>query len=110
MLMKNKCIRRLRPLFLAACVVAGYPATNMADDTDIYLNPSVPVGSEPLVMFVLDWRPSLGSTVGCDVGSYCDDMRADGYLTDGSAAGSGADKKFFDVVAGGVKEKNRKGA
>ena len=102
--MKNERIIRLRSLLFAACLLAGFPATNLADDTDIYLNPSVPVGSEPLVMFVLDWRPSLGSTVGCDVGSYCDDMRADGYLTDGSAAGSGSSSTFFDILRAVLKK------
>lgn len=50
----------------------------IADDTDIYLNPSVASGAEPLVMFTLDYRPNLNSTV-CG-GTECDDLIADGYL------------------------------
>ncbi len=65
-----------------------------ADDTDIYLNPNVPSGSEPLVMFVLDYRPNLTSTIACPVGSVCDDLRTTGYL--GGAAGSST--TFFDLL------------
>ena len=82
----------------------GMPGSAPADDTDIYLKGGAPVGSEPLVMFVLDWRPNLTSTVGCDVGSYCDDMRADGFIVDGNAAGSGASTTFFDMLRGVLKK------
>ena len=50
----------------------------LADDTDIYLNPSVAAGAEPLVMFTLDYRPNLTSTV-CS-GTECDTLIAEGYL------------------------------
>jgi type IV pilus assembly protein PilY1 len=36
--------------------------TGQADDTDIHVGGTLPPGSEPLVMFSLDWRPNLGST------------------------------------------------
>ncbi|MCH8262063.1 MAG: hypothetical protein IIA77_03290, partial [Proteobacteria bacterium] len=36
-------------------------STVNADDTDVYLNPSTPPDSEPLVMFLMDHRSSLGS-------------------------------------------------
>ncbi len=72
--------------------------TTEADDTDIYLNPSSPAGGEPLVMFVLDWRPNLGSTVQCAVGSYCAALRTDGYLADGKTAASGQATTFFDML------------
>lgn len=61
---------------LAACVLIVPGAT--ADDTDIYLNPSVAAGAEPLVMFTLDYRPNLTSTV-CG-GTECDTLIAEGYL------------------------------
>ena len=48
------------------------------DDTDIYLNPSVAAGAEPLVMFTLDYRPNLTATV-CG-GTECDSLIAGGYL------------------------------
>ena len=72
--------------------------TTEADDTDIYLKASSPTGGEPLVMFVLDWRPNLGATVQCPVGSYCAQLRADGYLADGKAAASGQATTFFDML------------
>ena len=87
----------LSQIALAALITLA-PSVINADDTDIYLNPQVPTGSEPLVMFVLDWRPSLTSTVSCAVGTYCDDLRTNGYLTDGNAAGSGASTTFFDIL------------
>jgi len=59
-----------------ACVLLS--AVTRADDTDIYLNPSVATGAEPLVMFTLDYRSNLGSTV-CTSGE-CSDLIADGYL------------------------------
>ena len=35
-----------------------------ADDTDVYINPGsgLPAGSEPMVMFSIDYRSNLGST------------------------------------------------
>lgn len=48
------------------------------DDTDIYLNPSVAAGAEPLVMFTLDYRPNLTAAV-CG-GTECDSLIAGGYL------------------------------
>ena len=55
---------------LAVCLllVSGAPA----DDTDIYLQPQTAVGAEPLVMFTLDYRPNLTSSV-CG-GTECDTL------------------------------------
>jgi type IV pilus assembly protein PilY1 len=52
--------------------------TAHADDTDIYLVADLPDGSEPLVMFTLDWRPNLGATV-CNSGE-CQGLIDEGYL------------------------------
>jgi type IV pilus assembly protein PilY1 len=51
-----------------------------ADDTDVYFNPDadLPPGSQPMVMFSLDYRPNLGSTA-CN-GDECDKFIAEGYL------------------------------
>jgi hypothetical protein len=51
-----------------------------ADDTDVYMNPGsgLPPGSEPMVMFSLDYRPNLGSTA-CN-GNECDTLIAEGYM------------------------------
>jgi type IV pilus assembly protein PilY1 len=48
---------------LVAAALALPPLVLQADDTDIYINPSSPSADEPMVMFVLDWRPNLVSTV-----------------------------------------------
>ena len=68
----------------AAKIIAGvticllFLQSSLADDTDIYLNPSVSAGAEPLVMFTLDYRPNLTSAV-CG-GTECDSLIAGGYL------------------------------
>ncbi len=89
---------------LLGFVLNGFTAASRADDTDIYLNPSAPTGGEPLVMFVLDWRPNLGSTVQCPVGSYCASLRANGYLVDGHTAASGSATTFFDMLRAVLKK------
>jgi type IV pilus assembly protein PilY1 len=61
---------------MIVCMSLAHPA--LADDTDIYLDPSVVAGAEPLVMFTLDYRPNLTSTV-CG-GTECDSLIAEGYL------------------------------
>lgn len=88
---------------LALLAAAAAPAVR-ADDTDIYINPAIPAGSEPLVMFVLDWRPSLGSTVSCPVDSYCAQLRTEGYLADGATAASGSSTTFFDLLRAVLKK------
>ncbi|HMB74015.1 MAG TPA: hypothetical protein VKQ06_10620, partial [Gammaproteobacteria bacterium] len=65
---------------------------SVGDDTDIYLNPHLllPPGSEPMVMFSLDYRPNLGSAA-CN-GTECDFLINEGYL---STTGP---YTFFDVL------------
>jgi type IV pilus assembly protein PilY1 len=69
-----------------------------ADDTDVYINPGsgLPAGSEPMVMFSLDYRPNLGSTA-CN-GNECDTLIAEGYM---SPAGP---YTFFDVIRGALRK------
>jgi type IV pilus assembly protein PilY1 len=100
--MLSKSLRTL----LGAITVLGVWITPLtyADDTDIYLSPSVPESSKPLVMFVLDWRPNLTSTVACPVGSYCAQMRTAGYLVDGKTAASGSATTFFDILRAVLKK------
>ena len=55
-----------REIFLVpiiALLMFGSGATR-ADDTDVYINPGagLPDGSEPIIMFSLDWRPNLTAT------------------------------------------------
>ncbi len=70
----------------------GLSATALADDTDIYLDPLVPSGSKPLVMFFLDFRNNLNGK-DCDGTSKCDKLIAEGYLTQ-----SPADATKFDIL------------
>ncbi|MCK5326184.1 MAG: hypothetical protein KAJ57_09245, partial [Woeseiaceae bacterium] len=69
-----------------------------ADDTDVYLNPGsgLPAGSEPMVMFSLDYRPNLGSTA-CS-GTACDTLIAEGFM---SPTGP---YTFFDVLRGALRK------
>ena len=80
--------------------IAGLSLTTLAlaDDTDIYLNPgsSLPPGSEPMVMFSLDYRPNLGSTA-CNNGE-CATLIAEGWL---SATGP---YTFFDVLRAALRK------
>ena len=105
--MNNGLICRLRLLLARVAIVTAaitaVPAA-VADDTDIYLKPTTPSGSEPLVMFVLDWRANLGSTVQCAVGSYCAQLRTDGYLADGKTAASGQATTRFDMLRAVLKK------
>jgi type IV pilus assembly protein PilY1 len=69
-----------------------------ADDTDVYMNPGsgLPSGSEPMVMFSLDYRPNLGSTA-CN-GDECKTLIDEGYM---SASGP---YTFFDVLRGALRK------
>ena len=69
-----------------------------ADDTDVYINPGagLPSGSEPMIMFSLDYRPNLGSTACND--NECDTLIAEGYM---SPAGP---YTFFDVLRGALRK------
>ena len=69
-----------------------------ADDTDVYMNPGsgLPAGSEPMVMFSLDYRPNLGSTA-CN-GNECDTLIDEGYLP------LKASYTFFDVLRGALRK------
>lgn len=80
--------------------LVGFSLTTVVfgDDTDIYLNPGsgLPAGSEPMVMFSLDYRPNLASTA-CN-GTECDTLIAEGYL---SPTGP---YTFFDVLRAALRK------
>jgi type IV pilus assembly protein PilY1 len=63
-----------------------------ADDTDVYMNPGagLPEGSEPMIMFSLDYRPNLAATV-CNNGE-CDNLITEGWLQEQDSY------VFFDVL------------
>ena len=67
-----------------------------ADDTDVYIGNALPPGSEPMVMFSLDWRPNLGASA-C-AGTECDFLINGGYM---APAGP---YTFFDVLRGALKK------
>ena len=85
-------------LIVIFTVLVTMVGTTRADDTDVYMNPGsgLPPGSEPMVMFSLDYRSNLGSTA-CN-GSDCDTLISEGYM---SASGP---YTFFDVLQGELKK------
>jgi len=87
----NTQIRKLAVFSIVATLVFSAGST-LADDTDVYLRPPTePVpGSEPLVMFVLDYRPNLGSAA-C-TGDECMTLIEELYLPKQDSY------VFFDVL------------
>lgn len=80
---------------IAALVLASTGAHS--DDTDIYYASGSGVsGGEPLVMFSLDWRPNLGSTVNCG-GGKCQ------FLIDAGALSPTGPYTFFDILRAALK-------
>ena len=94
--MANK-VQKIATLLTFAALVTTVGSTR-ADDTDVYLNPGagLPAGSEPMVMFSLDYRPNLGSAA-CN-GNECDTLIAEGYLP------LQASYTFFDVLRAALKK------
>ena len=82
----------------AVALLVVLSGTARSDDTDVYLNvgSGLPPGSEPMVMFSLDYRPNLGSTA-CN-GGACDTLIDEGYM---SATGP---YTFFDVLRGALRK------
>jgi type IV pilus assembly protein PilY1 len=88
----------------------GLAFSARADDTDVYLNPEVPTGAEPLVMFTLDYRPNLGSTQCTGVSNTSASIQtACGYSEDHAdvlvSLNAGADGKitFFENLRAALK-------
>ena len=94
--METKLMKISLTTLLAALILTIGSAR--ADDTDVYMNPGegLPPGSEPMVMFSLDYRPNLGATA-CTRGE-CETLLAEGYMEE-------KDKYvFFDVLRGALKK------
>ncbi|MDH3614393.1 MAG: PilC/PilY family type IV pilus protein [Gammaproteobacteria bacterium] len=91
---------KLRKIFLTTSLAAliFIIGSAQADDTDVYMNPGagLPAGSEPMVMFSLDYRPNLGSAA-CN-GGECNTLIAEGYM---SPTGP---YTFFDVLRGALRK------
>ncbi len=90
----------IRKIALTTAIAALVCVTGSAraDDTDVYMNAGsgLPSGSEPMVMFSLDYRPNLGSTA-C-TGNECDTLIKEGYM---SPTGP---YTFFDVLRGALRK------
>ena len=100
----------VKTLLLALLVAVAGGRTALADDIDIYMNPSVPIGSEPMVMFSIEGSSSMGATH-CNIGSCSDEvvqLYNDGYLLENPNAEKisrfqvlrGVLKKFFKTLSG----------
>src|SRR3989338_4330060 len=77
-----------------------------ADDIDIYIDPATGTGTEPIVMFTLDYRSNLGSTV-CS-GSACDFLTSKTYTNNSGATVpyltlSGGTTSRFNLLRGVLK-------
>lgn len=62
----------LKSLSVAFVLMATAPGLSRADDTDVYVDNSAtpPPSSQPLVMFSVDYRANLGSTICSDARNY----------------------------------------
>lgn len=96
----KKRMFRLAPLAVCASLT-WLPYALHADDTDIYIANSSPSGSAPLVMFSLDYRSNLTSSLcsnasqpSCTAAQY---FRDNGLASDVAALGSGK-FYFFDLL------------
>lgn len=91
-MIKKISLSTILALYVAASGVSH------GDDTDVYVNAGagLPVNSEPLVMFSLDYRPNLGSTA-CN-GGACDKLISEGYMS------STGPYTFFDVLRGALRK------
>ncbi len=94
--MDTRLIKTTLTTLLAALVLTIGSAH--ADDTDVYMNPGagLPAGSEPMVMFSLDYRPNLGATA-CNRGE-CNTLINEGYLP------LQASYTFFDVLRASLRK------
>ena len=94
--MDTRMIKTCISATLAALVLTIGSA--QADDTDVYMNPGagLPPGSEPMVMFSLDYRPNLTATA-CN-GGECDTLIKEGYMP------LQASYTFFDVLRGALRK------
>ena len=94
--MDTKLIKTsITALFAALVLTIG---SAHADDTDVYMNPGagLPEGSEPMVMFSLDYRPNLAATA-CQNGE-CNTLISEGYLP------LQASYTFFDVLRAALRK------
>ncbi|MEX0899458.1 MAG: PilC/PilY family type IV pilus protein [Gammaproteobacteria bacterium] len=70
------------------------PSLVYAEDIEIYMAPQQPAGGEPLVMFSLDFRPSLGASVD----NYTDYFLGELGEDDADVLAIGNDWSYFDLL------------
>ena len=104
--------RQIPIALLVAAIVGLVPALTRADDTDVYVDnqASTPPASQPLVMFSVDYRSNLGSTIcaansrPCNVDTFFINegfpftTRADGVTKVLASPADGQPVTFFDVL------------
>ena len=91
---------KFQKFFLIAIftVLVTTVGTTRADDTDVYMNSGsgLPPGSEPMVMFSLDYRPNLGAAACTKVGE-CEVLKGYFETSDGPYT-------FFDVLRASLRK------
>ena len=94
--MDTKPLKAALTMSLAALILTIGSAH--ADDTDVYMNPGsgLPDGSEPMVMFSLDYRPNLAATACND--NACDALIEEEYMPKQESY------IFFDVLKGALRK------
>ena len=94
--MDTKPLKAALTMSLAALILTIGSAH--ADDTDVYMNPGsgLPDGSEPMVMFSLDYRPNLAASACND--NECDALIEDEYMPLQESY------IFFDVLKGALRK------
>jgi type IV pilus assembly protein PilY1 len=94
--MDSKPLKAALTMSLAALILTIGSAH--ADDTDVYINPGdgLPAGSEPMVMFSLDYRPNLAAAA-CN-NNECDALIEDEYMPLQESY------IFFDVLKGALRK------
>ncbi|MBF0186577.1 MAG: hypothetical protein HQL50_01480, partial [Magnetococcales bacterium] len=93
---QGRIITGITLLIASILCLTPAPMGSRADDTDIYINGDFSGGSEPLVMFHLDYRSNLGSTV-CSGGDLagCQTLHTEGYMVKDPATET---IDFFDLM------------
>ena len=94
--MDTKPLKAALTMSLAALILTIGSAH--ADDTDVYMNPGsgLPDGSEPMVMFSLDYRPNLAASACND--NECDALIEEEYMPLQESY------IFFDVLKGALRK------
>ena len=73
-------MNKIKRITILLIVIAGFQATLIADDIDIYIDARPTSDAEPMVFLTLDYRSNLTSTICNDVTSLdCQELMGDAY-------------------------------